>query len=202
MGEGILVVEGVGACGLHTPNTPLWPLSHWDGWSGGPGQINRLVSLIWCSYLFIIYRFASSHHQRRMYTGSAFSLLYTQVSGRLGMSGGISPRHAQNPLSGERRKTLSITHHALSPPPSHHHLYIIHLINWLQRFYRIIMSLKRPFVPKSDVKQWFTTTTSSLLLLFFWYWHNLNMTMCHIWIKHFFHPRAIMSVSGPSASAC
>ena len=53
----------------------------------------------------------------------------TQVSGRLGMSGGISPRHAQNPLSGERRKTLSITHHALSPPPSHHHLYIIHLIN-------------------------------------------------------------------------
>ena len=53
----------------------------------------------------------------------------TQVSGRLGMSGGISPRHAQNPLSGERRKTLSITRHALSPPPSHHHLYIIHLIN-------------------------------------------------------------------------
>ena len=82
----------------------------------------------------------------------------TQVSGRLGMSGGRSPRHAQNPLSGERRKTLSITHHALSPPHSHHHLYIIHLINWLQRFYRITMSLKRPFVPKSDVKQWFTTT--------------------------------------------
>ena len=91
----------------------------------------------------------------------------TQVSGRLGMSGGISPRHAQNPLSGERRKTLSITHHALSPPPSHHHLYIIHLINWLQRFYRIIMSLKRPFVPKSDVKQWFTTTTTTLHFLFF-----------------------------------
>ena len=76
-----------------------------------------------------------------------------QVSGHLGMSGGRSPRHAQNPLSGERRKTLSITHHALSPPPSHHHLYIIHLINRLQRFYRITMSLKRPFVPKSDVKQ-------------------------------------------------
>ena len=53
----------------------------------------------------------------------------TQVSGRLGMSGDRSPRHAQNPLSGEGRKTLSITHHALSPPPSHHHLYIIHLIN-------------------------------------------------------------------------
>ena len=53
----------------------------------------------------------------------------TQVSSRLGMSGGISPRHAQNPLSGERRKMLSITHHALSPPPSHHHLCIIYLIN-------------------------------------------------------------------------
>ena len=49
----------------------------------------------------------------------------TQVSGSLGMFRGISPRHAQNPLSGERRKMLSITHHALSPPPSHHHLYII-----------------------------------------------------------------------------
>ena len=61
-------------------------------------------------------------------------------------------------LSGERRKMLSITHHALSPPPSHHHLYIIHLVNWLQRFYRITMSLKRP-LPKSDKNQWFTTTT-------------------------------------------
>ena len=63
----------------------------------------------------------------------------TQVSSRLGMSVGRSSRHAQNPLSGERRKTLSITRHALPPPPSHHHLYIIHLINWLQRFYRITM---------------------------------------------------------------
>ena len=78
----------------------------------------------------------------------------TQVSGRLGMSGDRSPRHAQNPLSGERRKTLSTTHHARSPPPSHHHLYIIHLINWPQSFYRIRMTLKRPFAPKSDVKQW------------------------------------------------
>ena len=79
------------------------------------------------------------------------------------MSGGRSRRHAQNPLSGERRRTLSITHHALSPPPppSHHHMYIIHLINWLQRFYRITISLKRPFVPKSDIKQWFTTTTTT-----------------------------------------
>ena len=41
----------------------------------------------------------------------------TQVSGHLGMSGGIYPRHAWNPLSGERRRTLSITHHALSPHP-------------------------------------------------------------------------------------
>ena len=50
----------------------------------------------------------------------------TQVSSRLSISGNRSPGHSQNPLSGERRKTLSITHHALSPPPSHHHLYIIH----------------------------------------------------------------------------
>ena len=83
------------------------------------------------------------------------------------MSGGISLRHAQNPLSGERRKTLSITHHALSPPPSHHHLYIIHLINRLQRFYRITMSLKRPFEPKSDVKQSFTTTTTTFPIYLF-----------------------------------
>ena len=89
----------------------------------------------------------------------------TQISGRLGMSGGRSPRHAQNPLSGEWRKTLSITHHVLSPPPSHHYLYIIHLINWLQRFHRIRMSLKKPFVPKSDLKQWFTTTTTPYIRL-------------------------------------
>ena len=57
-------------------------------------------------------------------------------------------------------KILMMRDHALSPPPSHHHLYIIHLINWLQRFYRITTSLKRPFVPKSDVKQRFTTTTT------------------------------------------
>ena len=52
-----------------------------------------------------------------------------------------SPRHAQNP-SGEQRKTLSITHHALSPPPSHHHLYIIHLINGLKRFILLQCHLK------------------------------------------------------------
>ena len=41
-----------------------------------------------------------------------------------GGGGGGSPRHAPNPLSDERRKTLSINH-ALSPRPSYHHLYII-----------------------------------------------------------------------------
>ena len=55
--------------------------------------------------------------------------------------------------SEERRKTLSITHHALSPPPSHHHLYIISSHQLTTTFYRITMSLKRPFVPKSDVMQ-------------------------------------------------
>ena len=87
---------------------------------------------------------------------------------------------AQNPLSGERRKALIITHHALSPPPSHHHLYIIHLINWLQRFYRITMSLKRPFVPKSDVKQWFTITTACLLFMFkVTHW----ICPCNVWFN-------------------
>ena len=101
----------------------------------------------------------------------------TQVSDRLGMSGGRSPGHAQNPLSGERRKTLSITHHALSTPPSHHHLYIIHLINWLQRFYRITMSLKRPFVLKSDIKQWFTTTTIALV----YGWPSVGLWLVQRW---------------------
>ena len=124
----------------------------WDEWSYPEGVILPIVTL------------GTIRHEDSGAARNATSFIIklyseTQVSGRLGMSGGISPRHAQNPLSGERRKTLSITHHALSPPPSHHHLYMIHLINWLQRFYRIIMSLKRPFVPKSDVKQWFTTTT-------------------------------------------
>ena len=80
---------------------------------------------------------------------------------------------------------LSITHHALSPPPSHHHMYIIHLIYRLQRFYRITMSLKRPFVPKSDVKQRFTTTvlplstTSDNI--------NLKFTMVASYYRNFFN---------------
>ena len=73
---------------------------------------------------------------------------------------GYIPWTCPEPLIGRARKTLSITHHALSPPSSHHHLYIIHLINRLQRFYRITLSLKIPFVPKSDVKQRFTTTAN------------------------------------------
>ena len=68
-------------------------------------------------------RIAELHEMPRCFIIKLYS--ETQVSGCLGMSGGRSPRHAQNPLSGERSKTLSITHHALSPPPSHHHLYII-----------------------------------------------------------------------------
>ena len=127
----------------------------WDEWSYPEGVILPIVTLG---------TIRPEVAELRKMPQSFIIKLYseTQVSGRLGMSGGISPRHAQNTLSGERRKTLSITHHALSPPPSHH-LYIIHLINWLQRFYRITMSLKRPFVPKSDVKQRFTTTTTTYL---------------------------------------
>ena len=77
----------------------------------------------------------------------------TQVSGRLGMSGSRSHRHAQNPLLGEQRKTHSITHHAPSPPPSHPHLYIISSHQSTTAFLCITMSLKILFVPKSDVRQ-------------------------------------------------
>ena len=87
----------------------------------------------------------------------------TQVSSRLGMSGGRSPRHAQNPLSGERRKTLSITHHAYHPHPTSSSVH--HFISSIDLFYRITMSLKRPFVPKSDVKQLHVFTTTTALLL-------------------------------------
>ena len=130
----------------------------WDEWSYPEGVILPIATLGLSDQRIAELRKVPQSFIIKLYSE-------TQVSGRLGMSGGISPRHAQNPLSGEGRKTLSITHHALSPPPSHHHLYIIHLINWLQRFYRIIMSLKRPFVPKSDVKQWFTTTTTNIVVV-------------------------------------
>ena len=77
------------------------------------------------------------------------------------------------PRAPYRENALSITHHAPSPHP---HIIIctsfISLIDYnvcivLQchlkdHFYRITMSLKIPFVPKSDVKHWFTTV---LLLL-------------------------------------
>ena len=58
-----------------------------------------------------------------------FSIKLHRENSNLRLSGDISPRHAQNPLWDKGKKTLSITHHALSPPPSHHHLYIIHPIN-------------------------------------------------------------------------
>ena len=46
----------------------------------------------------------------------------TRVSGHLGISGGKSPKLAQNPLP------CHIT------PPSPHHLYLIHIINGLYCF--------------------------------------------------------------------
>ena len=94
----------------------------WDEWSYPEGVILPIVTLGLSDP-----RIAELREMPQSFIIKLYS--ETQVSGRLGMSGGISPRHAQNPLSGERRKTLAITHHALSPPPSHHRLYIIHLIN-------------------------------------------------------------------------
>ena len=65
---------------------------------------------------------------------------------RLGMSGGRSHQHAQNPF-GRVKETLN------NPPWP-----IIHLVNGLHCFYGITMSLKWPLVPKSDANQQFTTT--------------------------------------------
>ena len=119
----------------------------------------------------------------------------TQVSGRLGISGGRSPRHAQNPLSGERSKTLLITHHAISAPPSHHHLYIISSHQLTTTFLSYYMSHKRPFVPKSDVKQWFITTTTWIITSFsqvatsyvvskFLYTNHLSSIQCYISLRN------------------
>ena len=87
---------------------------------------------------------------------------------------GVDPPNM--PRTGERTKTLSITHHALSPPPSHHHLYIILSHQLTTTCYRITMSLKRPFVPKSDVKQWFTTTTAQSVRIIY----NVSIYVAHI----------------------
>ena len=80
-----------------------------------------------------------------------------KVSGSLGMSGGTSPRHTQNSLLGERRKTLSITHHALSP-----HRNIIICTSFISPIdYNVFIVLQchlRSFVPKSDVKDYFFST--------------------------------------------
>ena len=75
------------------------------------GRRSAIMNLIKLNFL-MVYPYLKLHI---LFNSNVYS--ETQVSGRLGMSGGISPRHAQNPLSGERRKTLSITHHALSPHP-------------------------------------------------------------------------------------
>ena len=79
---------------------------------------------------------------------SVFFLAWMSISisiCRLGMSGARSPRHAQY-LNNLITLTSSSVHHS----------------SWLQRCYRITMSLKRPSLPKSDVKQWFTTTTTTI----------------------------------------
>ena len=58
------------------------------------------------------------------------------------MSARRSPRHAQNPSSGERRKTLSITHHALSS--HHYHRHIIICASYISSIdYNVFMVLQR-----------------------------------------------------------
>ena len=79
----------------------------------------------------------------------SFSIkLHSETQDRLGMSGGGSPSHARKPLSGERRKTLSITHHAIKPTSSSVYHSSHQLTTTFLSYY-----LKDTFVPKSDVKQ-------------------------------------------------
>ena len=70
-------------------------------------------------------------------------------------SGGKYPRHAQNPLSGEWIKILSITHYALSPHPTLTSTSVYHSSHrWT------VMPPKWPLVPKSQVKHYFTISTA------------------------------------------
>ena len=68
----------------------------------------------------------------------------TQVSGRLSMSGVRSPRHAQNPLSGERAKENALNNPpcpitpTLTPSSVHHSSHQL----TVQRFYRLKCHLK------------------------------------------------------------
>ena len=111
---------GVGCGGLKLPSIACLTLGLSRGMNG--------VTLRELSFLLLLWGLCNPRIAELRKMPQSFSIKLhskTQVSGRLGMSRGRSPTHAQNPLSGERRKTLSITYHALSPPPSHHHLYII-----------------------------------------------------------------------------
>ena len=112
----------------------------WDEWSFPEGVILPIVTL-WTI------RPEDSGVSALNCTGKS------QVSVRLGMSGGISPRH---------------THHALSPHP--HIIICTSFISSIAYNVFIILQFKRPFVPKSDVMQRFTTTTC----IFFYTQCNLD----------------------------
>ena len=148
--------------------TTKWPPMKLVGAISYESLVGSHTNLTWRFWWFD-YFFLEESIKNKMDDGGHFE----KNSHQAPETGGRSPRHAQNPLSGERRKTLSIIHHALYNPPSHHQPYIIHPINWLGRFYRITMSLKRPFVPKSDVEQWFTTTTTGHPKSL-WAWYLMN----------------------------
>ena len=85
-------------------------------------------------------------------SGVVFCRKKIWVSGRLGM-----PRRKLLYMPRTSYWVVKDTH---NNPPSRQHLFIIYLIKGMLCFYRITMSLKLPLVPKSDVKQQFTTTTS------------------------------------------
>ena len=83
----------------------------WDEWSYPEGVILPIVTLG-------TIRPEDSGASAKCHRFSALNCTgKTQVSGRLAISGGISPRHAQNPLSGGRKKKLSITTMPYHPRP-------------------------------------------------------------------------------------
>ena len=125
-------------------------------------------------------RIAELHEMPRSFSNKLHSK--TQVSDRLGMSGGRSPRHAQNPVSVERRKALSITHHALSP--SHHHLYIISSHQLTKRgegcHLRVVppgQLLRRPSTPKPFIKPGFVIFFAVKFFVFAFRWFFTEVVM-------------------------
>ena len=124
----------------------------WDEWSYPEGVILPIITLGLSDPRIAELREMSQGFSIKLHSE-------TQVSGRLSMSEGWSPRHAQNPLSVEQNNPpCPITPTVISSS-------VHHFISSIDYSFFIVLQchLKDLFVPKSDVKQWFTITTTTLL---------------------------------------